>query len=155
VAIDEVAVAIALVRLHDRVVADDAALEHVVLTVELARLFAFRDLRSVAGRRLAPGDPRAARAQALRERALRSELDLELARDKLPLELLLLADVARDHLLDLTRREQHAEAELVDAAVVRNDGQVLHPALAQRCDAELRDAAQAESARDQRRAVRN
>ena len=46
------------------------------------------------------------------------ELDLELAREVLPLELLVLADVARDHLPDLLVAQQDAEAEVVDAAVV-------------------------------------
>ena len=38
------------------------------------------------------------------------------------------------------------EAEVVDAAVVRDDGEVLRPELAQRADAVLGDAAEAEAA---------
>ena len=54
-----------------------------------------------ARRRVEAGDARAAGAQPLGERALRSELHLELAGQELALELLVLADVGRDHLLDL------------------------------------------------------
>ena len=63
-------------------------------------------------------DAGAAGADALGQRALRVELELELAGQVLALELLVLADVGADHLLDLARVEQLAEAEAVDAAVV-------------------------------------
>jgi hypothetical protein len=51
--------------------------------VELARLLALGDERAVAGRREERGDAGAAGAHALGERALRHELDLELAREEL------------------------------------------------------------------------
>jgi hypothetical protein len=66
-------------------------------------------------------DARAAGAQLLGQRALRREFELEFAGQVLALELLVLADVGRDHLLDLARREQLAEAEAVDARVVGDD----------------------------------
>src|SRR5580698_8857927 len=119
----EVAPAVALPRLYDRELAADRALEHAVAAVELARLFAVGDLRAVAGRREERLDPGAARAQSLGERALRTELDLELARQEQLLEHFVLADVRRDHLLDLALREQHAEALIGRAAVVRHDRQ--------------------------------
>jgi hypothetical protein len=92
------------------------------------------------------GDARAARAHLLGQGALGRELQLQLACEVLALELLVLAHVAGDHLLDLARLQQLAQAEAVDARVVRRDGQVLDAAVAQRLDQGLGDAAQAEAA---------
>src|SRR5580692_6686997 len=108
-----------------------------------------------AGGRVEGGDARAARAEALRERALRRQLHLELARQVLPLELLVLADVARDHLGDLLVAEEDPETKVVDPAVVGNDDEALGPDLAERADAALRDAAQAEAAGQDGRPVRD
>src|SRR4030095_12730569 len=44
------------------------------------------------------------------------------------------------------RLEQFAEAELVDAGVVRDDGEPVHAGVAKREDEVLRDAAEAETA---------
>src|SRR5207248_10316656 len=90
----------------------------------------------------------------LRERALRHQLDLDLAAQKLPLEFLVLADVGRDHLFDLPRVQEDARAELIDARVVADDGEVLRTACVQRADQIFRNAAQAEAAHHDRRAVR-
>src|SRR4029077_6210034 len=114
--------------------------------VELARLLAFGDQRANASAGEERWDAGAAGTKLLGERALRRELELELAGQVLALELLVLADVARDHLLDLARLEQLAEAEAVDAGVVRDDGQVLDARIVQRIDQGLGNAAQAEAA---------
>ena len=71
-------------------------LEHVVAAVDDARLLPFGDDRAVAGRREEAADARARGADSLGERALRHQRVFDLARDRLPLELLVLADVARD-----------------------------------------------------------
>jgi hypothetical protein len=47
---------------------------------------------------------------------------------------LVLSDVGRNHLFYLFAVEQHAKADAVDAAVVRNDGQVLDPGFADGSD---------------------
>ena len=60
-------------------------------------------MRADAGRRVERRDAGAAGAQPLGQRALRHQLDLELAGEELALELLVLADVGRDHLPDLPR----------------------------------------------------
>ena len=100
------------------------------------------------------GDAGAAGAHPLGERALRDELDLELAGQELPLELLVLADVGGDHLPDLAVCSRMPEAAVVDAAVVGDDGQVLRRRCAdERRDRVLGDAAEAEAADDERRAV--
>ncbi len=142
----QVAALVGLPRLHQRHIGHQRALHHVGLAVELARLLAFGDHRADAGAGEEGRDAGAAGAQLLGQRALRREFELEFAGQILALELLVLADVARDHLLDLARLEQQAEAEAVDAGVVRDDGQVLDPAVAQRVDQRLGYAAQAEAA---------
>ena len=115
----------------------------------------FGDERAVAGRREEAADAGAGGANPLRERALRHQLHLELAGQVLPLELLVLADVGRDHLPDLARLQQDADAEVVDAGVVADDGEVLRAARVQRGDQVLGNAAQAEPAHQDRRAVGN
>ena len=82
-----------------------------------------------------------------------AEFQFELARQILPLEFLVLADVRRDHLLNLPRLQQHAEPEAVDPGVVRHDGQILNARGADRLDQLFGDAAQAEAARDDGHAV--
>ena len=117
------------------------------------RFLPFGDEGAVAGRREEAADARAARADALGERALRHQLDLDLAGEELPLELLVLADVGRDHLPDLPRLQQNADAEVVDAGVVADDGEACRAARVQRANEVFGDAAQAEAAHHDRRAV--
>ena len=99
-----------------------------------------------AGAGVEAGNAGAAGAQLLGERALRRQLQLELARQHLALELLVLADVGGDHLRDLPGLEQQTHAEIVHAGVVADDGQALDAALHQRLDQVLGNAAQAEAA---------
>ena len=107
--VHQVAVTVAAARAHEREVGDDPLLEDVVAAVVGARLLLRRrdrdravgrvaprqaavgDLRADAGRREERRDARAARAQPFGQRPLRHEFDLELAREKLALELLVLA----------------------------------------------------------------
>src|SRR5207248_2408599 len=132
---------------------DDAALHHVIAPVEFARLFPLGHDRAVAGRREERRDARAARPHPFRESPLRHELHLELARQELPLELRVLADIRGDHLADLPRLQQGPEAPVVDAGVVRDAGQILHAARDERIDEVLGDAAEAEAADDEGGAV--
>ena len=108
---------------------------------------------AVAGAGEERRDAGAAGAQALGQRALRIELELELAGQVLALEFLVLADVGRNHLPDLARGQQQAEAEAIDAGVVGDRGQALDAAVAQRGDQRLGDAAQAEAADGERLAI--
>ena len=117
------------------------------------RLLPFGDLGPDAGRRVEAADPGAPGAAALGQRPLRDQLDLQLARQVLLLEDLVLADVARDHLLDLLRRQQDAQSLVGRAAVVGDDRQPLDALAVQRGDQVLGVPAQAEPADDQRRAV--
>ena len=97
--------------------------------------------------------PGAAGTHALGQRSLRVELDLDLASQILPRELLVLADIGADHLPDHVAVEQLAEPPAVDAAIVADHGQTLDPARHDRVDQVLRDAAQAEAAGDDRHLV--
>jgi len=91
-------------------------------------------------------DARAAGADAFGQCALRVELDLELFLEELARKLVVLADVARDHLADLLGGQQQPEPPIVDAGVVGDAGDVLHAGITERDDELLGDAAQPEPA---------
>ena len=87
-AVDEIALGVALPGIDDREVGDEAALHDVALAVELALLLALGDHGAGAGRGEEGRNAGAAGADALGQRALRVELDLELAGEVLLGELL-------------------------------------------------------------------
>src|SRR3546814_12189213 len=89
-----------------RSVGDQCGLQHVVPAVDLARLLALCDHGAVAGGGEERRNSRTAGAQALGQGALRVEFELELTGQELALELLVLAHVGRNHLLDLPRTQQ-------------------------------------------------
>src|SRR5205085_5930354 len=105
----EVAALVRLPSLDDRQIGADAAFEDILLPVEFLDLLALGDLRAEAGLCVESGDARAARAHPLGERPLRTEFNLELTGEELALELLVLADIGGDHLLDLPGPEELAE----------------------------------------------
>ena len=133
-AIDEVTLGIAHPGVHDGEVGDEPALHHIAGAVEFALLLALRDLRTGAGSREECGNAGAAGADALGQSTLRIELDLELAREVLLRESLVLAHIGRDHFLDLLGVEQKAKSDAVDAAIVGHHGQVFHARVADRLD---------------------
>ncbi len=151
--VDEVAGLVALPRLDDRHVGVDGLLQHVRLAVERPRVLVLGQHRAEAGARVEAGDAGAAGAQLLGQRALRRQLQLQFAGQHLALEFLVLAHVAGDDLLHLARLEQQPHAEIVDAGVVADDGEVLGAAGDQRTDQVLRNAAQTEPAGGDRHAV--
>jgi hypothetical protein len=171
--VDEVAVPVAVPRVHQREVGGDRLLEHVVAVAEAPDLLrlggegdgpvsvvaagqaAVGHLRPDAARCEEGGDAGAAGAQPLGEGALRHQLDLELAGEELPLELLVLADVGPRRTADPLGREQRPQAPLVDAAVVGHRRQVGGARLQQRLDERLRDAAQTEPPDRERGPVRD
>ena len=117
-------------------------------------LLALGDHGADAGRGVEAGDAGAAGADALGQRALRVELELELAGEVLPLERSC-SRRRRSEIIFLICRvsQQQAEAEVVDAAVVRDDVRSLTPAVAHGADQLLGNAAQAEAAGHQHHAV--
>ena len=144
--VDEIAFRIGLPRMDDGNIGHKTALHDEGLAVELAQVLALGDDRANAG----PGEKgryaRATRADALGQGALRSEFELEFTGQKLLREELVLANIGRDHLPDLARLEQDAEADAVDARIVGNDRQVFHARFADREDQRFRNAAEAEDA---------
>ena len=151
--VDEVAGVVALPGLDDGQVGGEAALHHIELAVELADFLALGDQGADAGLGEEGRDARAAGADALGQRALRVELQLQLAGEVELGEQLVLADIAGDHLLDLAAGQQDAQAEVVDPAVVGDHRQVLDARVADRRDQVLGNAAEAEAARHDGHAV--
>jgi len=86
---------------------------------------------------------------------LRGELELELAGEVLPGELLVLADVRRRHARDASCVEQDAETPLVDTTVVGDDLEIGDASVVHRLNERGRDAAEPEPADRERRAVRH
>src|SRR6185503_9762826 len=79
-AVGEVAPAVGAVRLDQRVVGVDRIFEHVVALANAARLLALRELGAVRGRREERANAGTRGADALGKRALRHQLELDLAR---------------------------------------------------------------------------
>ena len=123
--VDEVAGLVALPGLDQSHVGFQRPLQDVLLPVELRDRLALGHDRAEAGLGIERRNAGAARPQLLRQRSLRREFQFQFAGEILPLEFLVLADIGRDHLLDLARLEQHAEAEAVDAGIVGDGGEVL------------------------------
>jgi hypothetical protein len=95
--------------------------------------------------RVEGGNARSSCAQSLGQRTLRREFEFELTREVLPLKQGVLADITRDHALDLTRLQQDAESKVLDARVVRHHRQLLGAARFERFDQILGNAAQPEA----------
>ncbi len=151
--VDEIASAIRGVGVDEGEVGLEPGLHDILPPGELSRLFALSDERADASRGEERRNAGAASPDALGECALRIELDLKLAFEKLAGELIILADVARNHLADLPGLEKQPEAPVIDAAVVADECEVLHASVAERDDELLGDAAQAEAARHHGHAV--
>src|SRR5262249_25810387 len=98
---------------------------------------------------------RPARSDSFRERALGAELDLQLATEKLPLELFVLPHVAGDDLLDLLCLEEDPQAQIGGAAVVRDQGDVLCALPMEGGDQVFRISAEAEASAHQKATVVN
>ena len=97
----------------------------------------------------------AAGAHPFGQRALRVELDLELARQVLLHEQVVLADIGRDHLADLAGFQQLAQAKAIHTCVVGNHGEVLDAGIAQGVDQRFRNATQTETTHSHELAVCN
>src|SRR6267378_5049934 len=152
-AIDEIAPAIAFPCFDEREIAAEGAFEDVLAAGEFARFFVVGDHGAVARGGVERGDAGTSRAEALAQRALRIQLHLQLATEDKLLEEFVFADVRGDHFLDLALLEQEADAEIVDAGVVADDGEVFRPFAADGGDKILRDATEAEAAHEDGGAV--
>ena len=92
------------------------------------------------------GNPSSTRAKFFGKRSLGRELDFQLALKHQLLEELVLADIAGDHLLDLTFREHQTDAETIHPCIIGNTGEILHAFFDQGGDAVFGDAAKTETA---------
>ncbi|ABA51189.1 hypothetical protein BURPS1710b_A1553 [Burkholderia pseudomallei 1710b] len=153
--IDEVAPAVAPVRLHEREIRMDRRLEHVVLAVDHARFLAFGELRAVARRREEAADTGARRANPLGEVALRYQFELDLARAIQRVEHLRIGLPRKraDDLAHAPRLQQRGEARLAVAGVVVDDRQIARALRDQRIDQLGGHPGRAEAADHDRRAV--
>ena len=143
--IDQVALAVAHPGVHDREVGNEPTLHDEALAIKFALLLVLSDHGPGAG----PGEERrnagSARANTLSQRSLRIELDLELAREILLRESLVLADIGRDHLLDLPGVEEEAKTNPINARIVGYDREVANPGVPDGLDQRLRDTAKPEA----------
>src|SRR5262249_25254152 len=146
---DEIARLVALPRLDERNVAQQAALHDIFLAVEDLGFLAFGDLGAHAGLGVEGGDASAAGAATLGQSALRIEFDLELSFEIEFGEGLVFSDVRRDHLLDLAGLQEETQPRSVDAGIVTDTSQPLNARLADRQDQLVGNADQPESAAHQ------
>src|SRR5215472_10225671 len=153
--VDQISQSVALPGRDHREVPDDPALEDVLASVELLGFLALRHERADPSGGVKARDPRATGAHPLGERALGDELDLELTRQELALELGVLPDVGRHHLADLAAPQEQPQSPVVHSAVVRDDRQVADAAPDEGGDEVFGDPAESEPADDQGRAVRD
>ena len=152
-AVDEIAFVVRLPGVDEGDVGDEAPLHHIVLAIEGAGLLALGDDGAIARLGEEGRDARAARADALGQRALGVELQLQLAREKLLGEELVLAHIGGDHLPDLARLQQDAKANAIDARIVGDDGEIFGAGVLDRHDQGLGNAAQAKAARHDGHAI--
>ena len=128
-------------------------LQHVRPAIELARLLALGNHRAESRRSVEAGNARSASANALRESALRNQLQIDAPGQHHLFQQAVLADVAALVRRDLPSGQHQAEAEVVDADVVADGVKVLDALLDQRADEVLRNAAQPEAPDHQRVAI--
>ena len=88
--------------------------------IKFADFFAFCGKRAVAGGRVKRRNSGAARANPLGERSLRIQLDVDFFVHRQLFECVIFAHIAGDHFLHLLVLKQEADAEIVDAGVIRN-----------------------------------
>src|SRR5689334_15009107 len=119
-----------------------SALHHIHAAIEFAHLLAFRNHGASASRREECWNTGASCPYALRQRALRIQLKLNLAAEHKLLEQFVLADVGADMLLDLAGVEKLAQTKFVHARVIGDGGQVFYALADQGINQIGRNAAQ-------------
>src|SRR5262249_6409040 len=150
---NQITPAVCLPGLNDSEVGLERAFHYMRTPVKLAHLFAFSHHGACARWGKEGGDPCAAGADPLRQRALRVELQLNLAAQPHLLENFVLADVRANVLLDLPVEEELAETIFIDARVVRNRCEIPNAFSHQRLNKIFGDPAQPESADHEHSAI--
>ena len=87
------------------------------------------------------------------EGSLRYQFYLELAREHLAFELVVLAHIGTNHFANLPRLQEKSEAKTVDAGVVGDAGKVAAPAQPEGRNEVLGDATEAKTTNHKRHAV--
>ena len=156
-AIDEIAPAVAALGLEERHVGLDRRLEHVQLAVDGAALLALAEPRSGRDAREETADPGAAGADALAQRALRHQFELDPAGAVERFEHMRVGRtrVRADHLAHPALADEESDAALAGAGVVGDDGKVARAVADQRFDQLDRLADIAEAGAQHGHAVRN
>ena len=135
----------------------DREFENVVAIADAPRLLALREIRAERSWREKPGDARAGGADALGERALRHQLELELAGAIGLVEMprIRLARKGAQDLAHALGSDQRGEARIGVARVVIHDGEMARTLRDQRIDQRHRHPGAAEAADHDRGAVGN
>src|SRR2546421_3511144 len=147
-AVDEIAPAVTFPSFDEGEIASDGALHDVLAAVEFASFFSVSHHGAVSRGRVERGYAGATGAEALAEGALWIQFHLQCPAENELLEELVFTDVGGDHFFDLAPLEQQADAEIVDAGVVADDGQVLYTFAADSSDEVFWDATQTEAAHE-------
>src|SRR2546428_2143317 len=151
--VHEVTEPVSHVSLDQRKVGRQGGLQDVVTVAESTRLLALRHHGPITGRRVERRDARSAGADLLGEGSLRQQLHLQLTRQELLLEQIVLSHVRGDHLAYLPGAQENTQPEVADPRIVAHHRQIPRPLVPQRPDQVLGDAAQAEAADHESSAV--
>ena len=142
----QIAPAVALPRFHKSEVAAQGAFQQVRTPIKNAHRFSLGDHGAKSGGSEKRRNSRAARAQALGQRALRIQLHFKFPGQNQFLEQFVFAHVGGDHLLHLTRLQQQSDAEVVQSGVVADDREIFGTRALHRGDQVFRNAAETETA---------
>src|SRR4051794_16159916 len=123
--IGQIADVVGLLGVEESEVGLDRLLEKERAPIDLKGLLALPDQRAPSGRGQPPPQPVAAGTDALGQRALGNQLDLDPPRQHLPLGFRVGADMARDHPADQLGVDQLADPDAGTGRVIGNDGPVL------------------------------
>src|SRR5215813_2398542 len=151
--IDEVAPLVALPGLDQGEIGLQRVFQHIGSPFELARFLAFGDYRSVAGRSKERMNARATSPNALGKRALRDQLEVDLACYDHLFQQLVLTHITSLVRANLPGVEHEAETELVHTDVIADGVEVLHAFVYQSTDKVLGNPAQPEATDHEGRAV--
>ena len=142
----QIAFSITLPGADERQIGFQRPLQQIKLPIELFGLFTLGDRCAHTRARIKSRDTGTTGADALGQRALRVEFDLDFALEILLLEKAVFADIGADHFFDLSRLQQNAEPIIVHSGIVRDDGEVAHAGRMDGADQIRWNAAQSETA---------
>ncbi|MNE32092.1 hypothetical protein D3C80_1256870 [compost metagenome] len=144
---------VGLPALDDGEVTGNGFFKDVLAALELTHFFALGNRGAVAGGGEERRDAGTAGAHLLGQGPLRGQLHVQLTAEQLAFEFGVFSHIGGDHLANLPVFKQHAQAEAVDAAVVRDHGQALDATPLDFADEVFRDAAQAKTTGQYRHVV--